>query len=65
MSDDGRIAIIGMAGRFPRSPDLHAYWKNLRDGVECTRELGDAELLAEGAEAPVAEVFRALPSALP
>ena len=30
-----RIAIIGMAGRFPKSKDLDEFWVNLRDGVEC------------------------------
>ena len=29
-----RIAIIGMAGRFPGSPTLSKYWENIRDGVE-------------------------------
>ena len=34
-SDAGdRIAIIGMAGRFPGSPTLSEYWENIRDGVE-------------------------------
>ena len=42
------IAIIGMAGRFPESPDLDVYWKNLRDGVECIRDFSDEELQAPG-----------------
>src|SRR5436305_6279270 len=29
------IAIVGMAGRFPKAADLDAYWRNLRDGVDC------------------------------
>ncbi|WPB81916.1 amino acid adenylation domain-containing protein [Archangium violaceum] len=28
------IAIIGMAGRFPGAGDVHAFWRNLREGVE-------------------------------
>ena len=31
------IAIVGMACRFPMSPDLQAYWRLLRDGVDATR----------------------------
>jgi amino acid adenylation domain-containing protein len=28
------VAIIGMAGRFPRAKNLAEFWRNLRDGVE-------------------------------
>ena len=28
------IAIIGMAGRFPKAADLGRFWQNLRAGVE-------------------------------
>ncbi len=31
-ADDGAIAIVGVAGRFPRAPDLDALWALLRDG---------------------------------
>jgi acyl transferase domain-containing protein len=48
---ESAIAIIGMAGRFPKSPDLHTYWRNLRDGRECISFFGPEELLAAG-EAP-------------
>ena len=44
----GDIAIIGLAGRFPRSPDVRAFWKNLREGVECIRRFEDGELLEAG-----------------
>ncbi len=34
-STDGRaIAVIGMACRFPKAPDLAAFWRLLRDGVD-------------------------------
>ncbi|HEX2644058.1 MAG TPA: amino acid adenylation domain-containing protein, partial [Thermoanaerobaculia bacterium] len=42
------IAIVGLAGRFPRSPDLDTFWRNLRDGVECTTFFSREELLAAG-----------------
>jgi acyl transferase domain-containing protein/glutamate-1-semialdehyde aminotransferase len=28
------IAIVGMAGKFPGAPNINAFWKNLRNGVE-------------------------------
>ncbi|MGA8115045.1 MAG: amino acid adenylation domain-containing protein, partial [Actinocatenispora sp.] len=34
LEPSGDLAIIGMAGRFPGAPDLAAFWRNLRDGVE-------------------------------
>ncbi|MGW8956313.1 SDR family NAD(P)-dependent oxidoreductase [Paenibacillus sp. NPDC055715] len=33
------IAIIGMNGRFPQSPDLQAYWENLIHGRDCIQEI--------------------------
>ncbi|ASS74013.1 hypothetical protein CIG75_02800 [Tumebacillus algifaecis] len=32
------IAIIGMAGRFPRAKDAEEFWQLLRDGENCIRE---------------------------
>ncbi|WP_163870843.1 type I polyketide synthase [Myxococcus eversor] len=42
------IAIVGMAGRFPGSPDVATYWRNLCDGVEGIRFFTDDELRARG-----------------
>ncbi|HEU4407576.1 MAG TPA: type I polyketide synthase [Polyangiaceae bacterium] len=44
------IAIVGLAGRFPRSEDLDAFWRNLRDGVELVTFYGDDELAARGVD---------------
>ncbi|MDT0268346.1 SDR family NAD(P)-dependent oxidoreductase [Streptomyces sp. DSM 44915] len=33
------IAIVGVAGRYPRSADLAAFWTNLRQGVDCVTEI--------------------------
>ncbi len=33
------IAIVGMACRFPRSPDLRAYWNNILAGFDAVREV--------------------------
>lgn len=42
------IAIVGMAGRFPDAPDVEAFWRNLRDGIESVREYSDEELRQRG-----------------
>jgi acyl transferase domain-containing protein len=49
-SQPNRIAIVGMAGRFPRSPDLASFWANVRDGVELTRFFSDEELRRRGVD---------------
>ncbi|MFG1710516.1 SDR family NAD(P)-dependent oxidoreductase [Nonomuraea sp. M3C6] len=46
--DDRRIAIVGMAGRFPGAPDVEAFWRNLRDGVESISVFTEEELLGSG-----------------
>ncbi|HEX2076291.1 MAG TPA: polyketide synthase, partial [Longimicrobium sp.] len=42
------VAVIGMAGRFPGSSDVDAFWRNLRDGVEGITHFTEDELRAEG-----------------
>ena len=42
------IAIVGMAGRFPRARNLAEFWRNLRDGVEVIERFSDEELAACG-----------------
>ncbi len=42
------IAIIGMAGRFPKSEDLNAFWDNLANGNELISAYTDEEVLASG-----------------
>jgi phthiocerol/phenolphthiocerol synthesis type-I polyketide synthase E len=44
------IAVVGLAGRFPRARDLEAFWHNLRDGVEAVTFFSDEELLAAGVD---------------
>ena len=51
-----RIAVIGMAGRFPDAPDLGQFWKNLCAGVESVTTLTDEQLASAGVEP---EVIRA------
>jgi acyl transferase domain-containing protein/thioesterase domain-containing protein/acyl carrier protein len=45
---EGRVAVIGMAGRFPGARDLKTFWSNLRGGVEAVQFFSEAELLAAG-----------------
>ncbi len=33
------IAIIGVSGRYPKAPNLDAFWQVLRDGVDCITEV--------------------------
>ncbi|HSK75059.1 MAG TPA: amino acid adenylation domain-containing protein [Thermoanaerobaculia bacterium] len=44
----GRIAIVGLAGRFPGARDLEAFWQNLREGVESVSFFSREELLESG-----------------
>ncbi|HTG35648.1 MAG TPA: non-ribosomal peptide synthase/polyketide synthase [Thermoanaerobaculia bacterium] len=43
-----RLAIVGMAGRFPGAADIEAFWRNLQDGVESISFFSSGELRAEG-----------------
>lgn len=44
----GRIAVIGMACRYPKSPSVDALWNNLIDGVECLTRFTPEELASAG-----------------
>ncbi|RSZ60405.1 SDR family NAD(P)-dependent oxidoreductase [Massilia atriviolacea] len=35
----GDIAIVGMAGRYPKAASLAQFWDNLKEGVDCVGEL--------------------------
>lgn len=45
------IAIVGMAGHFPDAPDVEAFWRNIRDGVESVTAFSDEMLGARGVPA--------------
>ncbi|MFZ0962500.1 MAG: beta-ketoacyl synthase N-terminal-like domain-containing protein [Terriglobia bacterium] len=45
-----RIAVIGLAGRFPDAPDIEQFRKNLWSGVESVTTFTDEKLLAAGVE---------------
>jgi acyl transferase domain-containing protein len=52
-ADDHRIAVVGMAGRFPGAEDVDTFWRNLRDGVESISFFTEEELTAAGVAADV------------
>ncbi|MBX3711495.1 MAG: SDR family NAD(P)-dependent oxidoreductase [Lysobacter sp.] len=39
---DAPVAIVGMAGRYPMSPDIDAFWENLRNGRDCVVEVPES-----------------------
>jgi amino acid adenylation domain-containing protein len=41
---EGRIAIIGISGRFPGAPDIATFWRNVRKGVESVTFFTDDQL---------------------
>ncbi|MCM2579627.1 non-ribosomal peptide synthetase/type I polyketide synthase [Streptomyces meridianus] len=59
--DDRRIAVIGMAGRFPGAPDLDAYWRLVSSGEKGLRTFTPQELEAAG----VTEQQRTRPDHVP
>lgn len=38
------IAIIGVAGRFPRANHIHAFYQNLRNGRDCVQKIDERRL---------------------
>ncbi|WP_428268382.1 amino acid adenylation domain-containing protein [Haliangium sp.] len=48
--ESSAIAIVGMAGRFPRSADVETFWANIRDGVECLTRFTEEELEEAGVD---------------
>ncbi|MEY9846728.1 type I polyketide synthase [Streptacidiphilus sp. MAP5-3] len=45
---DRRIAVVGMAFRFPGADDELSYWRNIRDGVCSVQRFTDEQLAAAG-----------------
>jgi acyl transferase domain-containing protein/thioesterase domain-containing protein/aryl carrier-like protein len=42
------IAVIGMSGRFPGANDIHAFWENIKNGVETITFFSEEELQEPG-----------------
>ena len=49
------VAVVGMAARFPGADDLHAFWRNLRDGVESIAFFTREQLREAGGDPAVIE----------
>lgn len=47
-SENGDVAVVGMAVRVPGASNVEAFWTNLRDGVEGIRFFTDEELSEAG-----------------
>ncbi|MEL7038650.1 MAG: SDR family oxidoreductase [Cyanobacteria bacterium J06592_8] len=43
-----RVAIIGMAGRFPGSETVDQFWENIKNGVNLIQFLSDQDLISSG-----------------
>jgi acyl transferase domain-containing protein len=48
------VAIIGMSGRFPGADSIDEYWKNISQGLDCTRDLTIEEVIESGVEPEIA-----------
>ncbi|BAY84414.1 putative beta-ketoacyl synthase [Calothrix parasitica NIES-267] len=47
------IAIVGMAGRFPKAKNVEQFWDNLCEGRECISLFSDEDLVAAGIDEAV------------
>ena len=56
------VAIVGAAAVLPQSPDLEAFWGNLRAGNECIRFFSREELEASGVDAQMLDDPRYVPA---
>jgi acyl transferase domain-containing protein len=55
------VAIIGVAGRFPKASNAHAFWELIRDGKECVSFYEPEALVAQG----IPEVIAKHPAFVP
>lgn len=55
------VAVVGMAGRYPESPDLDAFWANLRQGNDCLHTFSDDEMAALGIPLETVQVDNFVP----
>jgi amino acid adenylation domain-containing protein len=52
-SSSAEIAVVGMAGRFPKAADIHMFWANLEGGVEGSVTITAADLTRLGKDPSV------------
>jgi polyketide synthase PksJ len=46
----GKIAVIGLTGRYPAARNLEQFWENLKAGKDCITFFTDDELIAAGVD---------------
>lgn len=51
-TEDSRVAIIGMAGSFPKSPNLEAFWTHLCEGQDCISRIPASRFSVASEEIP-------------
>lgn len=59
------LAIVGMAARLPGADDVHAFWRNLRDGVESRHEVTAEDLIAAGLNPAILDNPTYVPACMP
>ena len=62
INQDGAVAVIGMAGRFPGAANVRELWKNLCEGRESIRFFSQDELLQAGTPREVLERSEFVPA---
>ncbi|HEY2785184.1 MAG TPA: amino acid adenylation domain-containing protein [Fimbriiglobus sp.] len=45
---EGGVAIVGMAGRFPRAQNVNEFWHNVRDGIDCISRFTASDIEVSG-----------------
>src|SRR3954449_6890003 len=56
--ENERVAIVGIGGVFPGSPDLERFWANIAGAVDATREVPPGRWAIEASEAYDARVVQ-------
>jgi amino acid adenylation domain-containing protein len=56
------LAVVGMAARFPGADDVHAFWRNLRAGVESISFYSREQLLEAGTDPALLDDPRFVPA---
>lgn len=49
-TQDNRIAVIGLSGRFPGANNIDEFWNNLCKGQECISSFSDEQIMEEGVD---------------
>jgi tyrocidine synthetase-3 len=61
-AENREIAVVGMSGRFPGADNIHEFWGNLKNGVECITFFTPEELTERGVSADLLDDPRFIPA---